>query len=133
MVQGLTNSIVQVISHLRRDPTKFPFELRPQLLDRVVVRTVRRQGQDAGPRALDRLRHVRSEVGFEVVKDYHVPGVEFRCQHLIDIGLERLRIGGTGEDQRARTPSRPRAAITVVEPHEVGTEPMARLPRRAQA
>ena len=50
MVQGLTNSIVQVISHPRRDPTKFPFELRPQLLDRVVVRTVRRQGQDAGPR-----------------------------------------------------------------------------------
>ena len=51
IVQGLTNSIVQVISHPRRDPTKFPFELRPQLLDRVVVRTVRRQGQDAGPRA----------------------------------------------------------------------------------
>ena len=44
MVQGLTNSIVQVISHPHRDPTKFPFELRPQLLDRVVVRTVRRQG-----------------------------------------------------------------------------------------
>src|SRR5271165_190204 len=65
MVQGFPNSVVQVISHPRRDPTKFPFELRPQLLDRVVVRTVRRQGQDAGPRALDRLRHVWSEVGFE--------------------------------------------------------------------
>ena len=29
--------------------------------------------------------------------------------------------------------SRPKAAITVVEPHEEGTEPSARSPRRAQA
>ena len=29
MVQGLSNSVVQVLSHPRRDPTKFPFELRP--------------------------------------------------------------------------------------------------------
>ena len=39
-------------------------------------------------------------VGLEVVEDHHVPGAEFRCQHLIDIGLERLRVSGTGEDQR---------------------------------
>ena len=29
MVQGLSDSIVQVLLHPRRDPTKFPFELRP--------------------------------------------------------------------------------------------------------
>ena len=38
-----------------------------------------------------------------------------------------------GKTSGARTPSRPKAAITVVEPHEEGTEPSARLPRRAQA
>ena len=100
MVQGLSNSVVQVLSHPHREPTKFPFELRPQLLDRVVVRTVRRQGQDAGTCTPDRLRHVGRAVGLEVVEDHHVPGAEFRCQYLIDIGLERLRVGGTGEDQR---------------------------------
>src|SRR5208337_3933603 len=33
-----------------------------------------------------------------------------------------------GKISGARTPSRPRAAITVVEPHEEGTEPSARSP-----
>ena len=39
-------------------------------------------------------------MGLEIVEDHHVPGAEFRCQHRIDIGLLRLRVGGTGEDQR---------------------------------
>jgi hypothetical protein len=54
MVQGLSNSIVQVLSRPRRDPTKFPFEPGPQLLDRVIVRTVRRQWQNAGTCTHDR-------------------------------------------------------------------------------
>ena len=79
-------------------------ELRPQLLDRVVVRAVWRQGQDGRARTLDRLRHVPREVGLEVVEDHHVPRAEFRDQHLIHIGLERLRVGRPGENQRRPYP-----------------------------
>ena len=132
-VQGLTDCLAHAVLRPRRDPAKLSLELRPQLLDRVVVGAVRRQGQGSRPRTLDRLCHVSSEVGFEVVEDHHVPRTEFRDQHLIHIGLERLRVGCLGESQRCRTPSWPRAAITVVEPHKEGTEPSARLPRRAQA
>src|SRR5271166_1770093 len=99
-VQGLTDRLVQAVLRPRRDPAKLSLELRPQLLDRVVVRAVWRQGQDSRPCTLDRLRHVPREVGFEVVEDHHVPWAEFRDQYLIHIGLERLRVGRPGENQR---------------------------------
>src|SRR5271165_1364812 len=73
-VQGLTDRLVQAVLSPRRDPAKLSLELRPQLLDWVVVRAVWRQGQDGRPRTLDRLRHVPREVGLEVVEDHHVPG-----------------------------------------------------------
>ena len=44
------------------------------------------------------------KVGFEVVEDHHVPRAEFRDQHLIHIGLERLRVGRPGENQRRPYP-----------------------------
>ena len=81
-VQGLTDCLVQAVLRPRRDPAKLSLELRPQLLDRVLVRAVWRQGQDSRPRTLDRLRHVPREVGFEVVEDHHVPRAEFRDQTL---------------------------------------------------
>jgi len=49
MVQDLSNSVVQVLSHPRRDPTKFSFELRPQLLERVVVRLYGGKGRTLAP------------------------------------------------------------------------------------
>src|SRR5208337_1942505 len=64
-VQGLTDCLVQAVLRPRRDPAKLSLELRPQLLDRVVVRAVWRQGQDGRPRTLDRLRHVPREVGWD--------------------------------------------------------------------
>src|SRR5271165_3732595 len=103
-VQGLTDRLVQAVLRPRRDPAKLSLELRPQLLDRVVVRAVWRQGQDSRPCTLDRLRHVPREVGFEVVEDHHVPWAEFRDQYLIHIGLERLRVGRPGENQRRPYP-----------------------------
>ena len=86
-VQGLTYCLVQAVLLPRRDPAKLSLELRPQLLDRVVVLAVWRQGQDSRPRTLDLLRHVPREVWFEVVEDHHVPLAEFRDQLLIHIGL----------------------------------------------
>ena len=61
-------------------------------------------GRTVARRTLDRLRHVPREVGFEVVEDHHVPRAEFRDQHLIHIGLERLRVGRPGENQRRPYP-----------------------------
>ena len=55
-VQGLTDCLVQAVLRPRRDPAKLSLELRPQLLDRVVVRAMASRGRTV--RTLDRLRHV---------------------------------------------------------------------------
>src|SRR5512135_828293 len=61
----------------RLGPTEPLLELREHLLDRGVVRAVRRQRPHVCPRPFDRLRHPGGQVRLEVVKDDHLPRVQF--------------------------------------------------------
>jgi len=53
-IQGFTHGVLHDLLRPRRDLAKLALELRPQLLDQVVVGTVRRLAQDLRSRVLDR-------------------------------------------------------------------------------
>ena len=53
MIQCFTDGVVQALPRPHRDLAKLALELRPQLLDRVVVGAIRRQAQDLRSRVLD--------------------------------------------------------------------------------
>src|SRR4051812_32314472 len=57
--QRLAQDIMQFVLHPRLGPAERLLDLREHLLDRRVIRAVRRQRQDTRPRALDRRDHAR--------------------------------------------------------------------------
>jgi hypothetical protein len=57
-------------------------------LDRIEVRTARRQKQERRAGCLDQLPSAYSPVTGEIVQDNHVAGLQLRHQHLLDKGLE---------------------------------------------
>src|SRR5512142_2595065 len=63
--QRLTQGVVEFGLRPRLGPAEPLLDLREHLLDRGVIRTVRRQRQHTRPRAFDRRGHARSQVGFE--------------------------------------------------------------------
>ena len=87
--------------------TQSLLDLRVHLLDRAVVRAVRRQRQYLRPRTLDRRGHPDAQVGLDVVEDHHVACVQLRHQHLIHVRLERRRVGRSREGQRGTHSLRP--------------------------
>ena len=70
------------------------FELGEDLLDRIEVRRVFRQEDEARPNIADRLSHRLSLVGVEIVEDHDVARLEGRDEELFDIGMEALAIDG---------------------------------------
>src|SRR5271157_2142644 len=133
MFQSLSQGVVETRSRSRRSSTEELLALRPQLLNWGIVRTVGRQRQHLGPSLLDRCRHAGCQVGAEVVKHDDIACVQLRHHHRLHVRLERCCVVAPGNASGARTPSRPNAAMTVSVPQEVGTGPIARSPRGAQA
>lgn len=74
------------------------FQLREGVLDRIEVRTVGREIEQAGAGRLDGLADLPTLMAGEIVHDDDVTGREFRDEHLIDIGLEGVAVDGAVED-----------------------------------
>src|SRR5262249_47747575 len=79
-------------------------DLRPQLLNRVVVWRVRWQLPDLRPGLGDRPPHRRPLVGRQIVPDHDVARPQRRYQDLLHIGLEGRRVRGSLEHQRGHHP-----------------------------
>ena len=94
-------------------------ELRERLLDRVEVRAVRREVEEASAGGLDHLAYRGRLVAQRVVHDHDVAGAEFRHEHLADIGVE----GVTGD--RAVEHHRRHHAGPAQAGHERGGLPMS--------
>ncbi len=104
LFERLSQGLVDGILVPRRDPAEVRLDLRPESLDRRVVRAVGRQGQEPGTRPPDGRRRGRGLMGGQVVPYDHVAGVQLRHQHLLDIRLERRGVGRPREHQGGTYP-----------------------------
>ncbi len=68
-------------------------------------------------------------MGGQVIEDHHVPGTQYRHQHLLHARTETLAaLTAPGSTRRARTQSRPNVAITGTDSHDAGAEASTRSP-----
>src|SRR5215210_4657304 len=65
-------------------------DLREGYLDRIEVRRVRRQEDDASCPRFDQLLNLLTFVGAQIIHDDHLPGLQCRGQKSLNIGLENL-------------------------------------------
>ena len=93
------------------------FEFREDLLDRIEIRTVRRQKSEVRPGPFDGRANLGLFVDSEVVEDHDIPGPQRRRQHLfhvrakaravdrpIEDGGRCERVGAQGRDDGMRLP-----------------------------
>ena len=73
------------------------FEFREDLLDRVEVRGVFREEDEASSDVADRLPHGLAFVRAEIVEDHDIAGLQRRDEELFDIGVEALAVDGPVE------------------------------------
>src|SRR5271166_7007045 len=89
LLERLSQGIVDSTFVPRRNPAEIRLDLRPESLDRRVVRAVGRQGQEPGTRPSDGRRGSIGLMGGQVVPHNHVASVQLWYQYLFDIRLER--------------------------------------------
>src|SRR5512135_1775693 len=105
--QRLAQRLIEPGLRPRLGPSEPLLDLREHLLDRRVIRAVRRQRPHSRPHPLDRRGHSGGQVGLQVVQHHHVARVSSRHQHLVHVRLERCRVGGSRERQRGANPVPP--------------------------
>ncbi len=81
----------------RSDFSQQGFELGEELFDRVEVRGVFRQEDEASSDVADRLPHGLAFVRAEIVEDHDIAGLERRDEELFDIGAKALAVDGAVE------------------------------------
>ena len=108
-------------------------ELGEGQLDRVQIRRVRRQIEEAGALGLDGVADAIDLVGLEVIHHHEVAGSEGRRQHLGDVGQEAHAVDRAVEDARCgEAVVAQRGDKVVVFQGPCGTAATSRVPRRAR-
>src|SRR5271157_427332 len=133
LLERLSQGIVDGILVPRRDRAEVRLDLRPESLDRRVVRAVGRQGQEPGTRPPDGRRGGISLMGDRLSHTTTSPACSSGTSTCSTYDSNAAVSVDPGNASGARTPSSPNAAITVSDSHEPGAEPTARSPRRGPA
>ena len=131
--QRLAQGLVEFGLRPRLGPAEPLLDLREHLLDRGVVRAVRRQRQHPRPARSIAAATPAARWGLRLSNTTTSPACNAGTSTCSTYVWNAAVSVAPGNASGARTPSRPNAAITVTDSHEAGAEPTARSPRGAQA
>src|SRR5271157_3710169 len=120
LLERLSQGIVDGILVPRRDRAEVRLDLRPESLDRRVVRAVGRQGQEPGTRPPDGRRGGISLMGDRLSHTTTSPACSSGTSTCSTYDSNAAVSVDPGNTSGARTPSSPSAAITVSDSHEGG-------------
>src|SRR5512135_3441152 len=129
----LANGIIEPGPRPRLGPTETLLDLREHLLDRGIVWAVRWQRQHPRPAPSIDFATPAARWGLRLSKTTTSPASSSGTSACSTYVQNAAVSVDPGNASGARTPSSPRAAITVTVPQEAGAEPTARCPRGARA
>src|SRR5215204_6056306 len=106
--QGADCLLESILSSCSRLPEQ-SLELGKELLDRVEIRGIGREIENAGPGRPDRLLDPGDLVNSQVVHRDHVARLQRRREHLLDVGAEHRTGHRPVQHKRCDDPARPQA------------------------